>query len=295
MPIRREEEPCDVISLGGEAAKEISSVVGDTHPDGGSPAERRDRARGSSTALPGDPPFLPWEEEPLPACESSNRSNRSRRPTLTIEEILAWAEAYHAAHGRWPGRESGPVEQAPSETWMGIDSALKSGGRGLATKGSLARLLRENRGPETLNRPPRLTVEQVLAWADAHYAATGEWPSKYTGTVTDAPHESWQKIDNALSNGRRGLPRAGSIARLLSQHRGKRHTLALPPLTLAQIRAWAEAHRARTGRWPRRQDGPVADAPGETWWAINCALQQGKRGLPRGLTLSRLEYLPPGW
>ena len=34
--------------------------------------------------------------------------------------------------------------------------------------------------------------------------------------------------------------------------------------------------------------GPVAEAPEETWRAVNMALAQGHRGLPGGSSLSRL-------
>ena len=36
-------------------------------------------------------------------------------------------------------------------------------------------------------------------------------------------------------------------------------------LTAGQILAWADGHHRRAGRWPRATDGPIADAPGETW------------------------------
>jgi hypothetical protein len=61
-----------------------------------------------------------------------------------------------------------------------------------------------------------------------------------------------------------------------------------PPLTVPQILAWADAHRARTGAWPGAASGPVGGAPGETWAAVNVALRLGHRGLPGGDTLARL-------
>ena len=60
------------------------------------------------------------------------------------------------------------------------------------------------------------------------------------------------------------------------------------PLTLAQILAWADEHRARTGEWPVASSGPVEGVPGEKWEAVNWALAQGLRGLPGGSSLSRL-------
>src|SRR4051794_7311393 len=51
-----------------------------------------------------------------------------------------------------------------------------------------------------------------------------------------------------------------------------------PDLTVDRILGWADAHHARTGRWPVDTDGPVADAPGETWHAIGSAARLGRRG-----------------
>ena len=110
----------------------------------------------------------------------------SRKP-LNIDQILAWADAFHETRGRWPTLLSGPVTMVPGETWSAINSALKIGGRGLAHATSLARLLIEYRGPDSRNQPPRLTVEQVLAWANAHHAATGRWPTGSSGPLPEAP------------------------------------------------------------------------------------------------------------
>jgi hypothetical protein len=60
------------------------------------------------------------------------------------------------------------------------------------------------------------------------------------------------------------------------------------PLTVEQVLAWADAHRARTGRWPSAASGPVLDAPGEHWRAIASALRYGYRGLPYRQSLARL-------
>jgi hypothetical protein len=133
-----------------------------------------------------------------------------------------------------------------------------------------------------------LSAEQILAWADAHRARTGRWPHSGSGPVDDASGETWSAINLALAQGSRGLPGGSSLARLLEEHRGKQRRLPPPHLTVGQILAWADAHRRRTGRWPTAASGPVADAPGETWAAINAALARGHRGLPGGTSLSWL-------
>jgi hypothetical protein len=61
-----------------------------------------------------------------------------------------------------------------------------------------------------------------------------------------------------------------------------------PPLTVAQILAWADSHHARTGRWPTTASGPVLGRPGERWARIDAALRRGLGGLPGGDSLARL-------
>ncbi len=135
----------------------------------------------------------------------------------------------------------------------------------------------------SVQRPP-LTVEQILAWADAHRAATGSWPNAASGAVCDAPGEVWRVIDKALRGGKRGLPGGSSLSHTLDEHRPERRN----SLTREQILAWADAHRAATGRWPTIDSGAVAGAPGKTWRKIDYALRVGNCGLPSGLTLWRL-------
>jgi hypothetical protein len=135
---------------------------------------------------------------------------------------------------------------------------------------------------------PRLTIEQLLAWADAHFARTGEWPSSGSGPVPDAPGENWRAINQALRVGARGLPVGSSLARLLGERRGRRAKPRQPPLTVEQILRWADLHHRRTGRWPSAEAGPVADVGEETWSGINTALKQGFRGLPGEDSLAKL-------
>jgi hypothetical protein len=207
-------------------------------------------------------------------------------PRLTIKRILKWADAHHQRTGRWPRATSGAVEGAHGETWKGVHESLRFGYRGLPGGSSLARLLAEHRGVRNIGSLPALTVEQILDWADAHYRRTGRWPIATSGPVEGSSGETWRGVHEALRHGYRGLPGGTTLARLLSKHHGVRNKRAAPSLTIRQIVAWADAHYARTGRWPNSVSGPVADAPGETWWAINCALNSGGRGLPRGPSLN---------
>ena len=136
---------------------------------------------------------------------------------------------------------------------------------------------------------PILHIAEILAWADAHHARTGKWPSVKSGRVQDAPRtETWGAVDMCLRLGFRGLRRGNSLARLLEKHRAVRNIGRLPKLTRAQILRWARMHRERTGRWPIADSGSVAGTNGETWSGINAALDRGLRGWPGGSSLARL-------
>jgi hypothetical protein len=209
-------------------------------------------------------------------------------PELTIGQILAWADTHHERKGEWPTGASGSVDGVPDETWAKIDAALRTGLRGLQERSSLAQLLSEKRGLRNQKGLPALTEEQILTWADLHYQRTGKWPTKQTGAVVDAPGEKWANIDAALKKGDRNLPEKSTLAQLLADKRGVRKHAFLPPLTEEQILAWADAYHQQAGRWPDRSSGCINGSAGETWAAIDAALNKGLRKLPAGNSLSRL-------
>jgi hypothetical protein len=214
--------------------------------------------------------------------------NKQNLPRLTVEKVLHWADAYHALWERWPTCQAGTVLAVPVENWRDVDVALREGLRGLPGGSSLAQLLEEHRGvPNPMNRP-RLTVKQILAWADAWHQWTGRWPKRGSGPIPDAPGETWQAIEDALAQGHRGLPGRSPLAQLLARRRGVRHPVNPPRLTVGKILAWAKAHRRQTGRWPAATSGPVAEAPGKTWNVINQALWNSARGLEGKTSLARL-------
>lgn len=214
--------------------------------------------------------------------------NPTRPPPLTTAKVLAWADAHRARTGAWPTSTCGAVVDAQDETWRAADQALRLGLRGLKGGVSLAQLLSAERGVRNHQDLPALSVGQILAWADTHQRRRGEWPTSVSGPVTDAPGETWNGIDTALHLGRRGLPGGSSLSRLLAEQRGTRNPKRLPRLSLPEVMRWARAHRRRTGQWPRRSDGPISEAPGESWSAIHSDLVAGCRGLPAGMTLARL-------
>lgn len=69
----------------------------------------------------------------------------STQVKLSEVQILEWADAYYARHGKWPR----PLpEQIPGtqETWSRIDDSLYRGGRGLPGGTTLLLLLKKGRG-----------------------------------------------------------------------------------------------------------------------------------------------------
>jgi hypothetical protein len=106
--------------------------------------------------------------------------------------------------------------------------------------------------------------------------------------VAGAPGESWAAIQGYLRQGLRGLPGGENLAQLLARRCDAPAPVVRPPLTVELILSWADRHKKRTGAGPTYRSGPVADAPGETWFNLNDALVHGWRGLPGGSSLARL-------
>ncbi|MGO8749938.1 MAG: hypothetical protein ACLQNE_28670 [Thermoguttaceae bacterium] len=221
-------------------------------------------------------------------AENFGVRNRTSLSPLTIEKILEWADAHHERSGNWPGRRSGIIPDSDGETWSSVDAALMAAGRGLPSGWTLPKLLAQYRGVRNIQALPSFTEEQILTWADAHRQRTGAWPARKSGPIAEATDEKWSAVNQALQDGLRGLPGGSSLALLLAEKRGVRNPWTRPTLTIAQVLAWADAFHERTGRWPDVRSGPIPEAPGETWLAINCALARGRRGLARGLSLTKV-------
>ncbi len=210
-----------------------------------------------------------------------------RTDKLSIRLILRWADAHLRRTGAWPSIYSGRVPEAPDETWSGINQALSHGFRGLRGGSSLSRFLKRHRGTSAADYAPKLTIKQILAWADHHHRRTGHWPQVKSGPILAEPEDNWKRIDNALRWGLRGMAPGSSLAKLLDRHRHVRNKKWVPSLFVHEILFWADAHHRRSGHWPKPESGPIVGAPGETWSAINGALVQGTRGQPGGDSLPR--------
>src|SRR5262249_20961386 len=151
-----------------------------------------------------------------------------------------------------------------TQTWCSIDNALRVGFRGLPGGDSLAQFLVRHRGHRHKRYCPRLTVNQILHWADSHRRRTGKWPQRSSGPVLEVPGETWSAIDAALYTGGRGLRGGMSLADILNRRRGVPNPVAPPPLTVQKILLWAEAHHTLFGAWPSKDTGAIGNT-GETW------------------------------
>ncbi len=214
----------------------------------------------------------------------SVRNHHDLEP-LDIAQILAWADEYKTMTGDWPNARSGDVA-GTNEKWSAINASLKVGNRGLPRGSSLAELLAEHRGLRNHMKLSPLTIEQILRCADSYNAATGTWPKRNSGRITNTD-ETWAGINTALMQGQRGLSGGSSLPKLLAEYRCAKNMQDLPPLTIEQILVWADAHNAATGGWPTTTSGRVIDTD-ETWARINGSLQVGVRGLPSGMSLPKL-------
>jgi hypothetical protein len=214
--------------------------------------------------------------------------NRARLPRLTIPQILAWADAFHTRTGRWPTVNSGAITEAPGETWSAVHFALVVGYRGMPRGGSLIRLFAQERGVHSKSHRPRMTIPEILRWADAHHDRYGSWPSHTSGSISDAPGETWNGVQRALYSGLRGLPGGSTLHRLLRDERGVPNSHDVVPFTVEGILAWADAHHSRTGDWPRIDSGPIPQSPGDSWANVNDALNRGLRGLKGHSSIAQL-------
>jgi hypothetical protein len=215
-------------------------------------------------------------------------------PPLSERQIMGWARAHFRRTGEWPRASSGPISEVPGETWTAVNTALLRGTRGLPGKSSISSLLAANGIKHNRTALPRLPVAQILKWADLFFQRHGHWPLLHSGPVEGFPLESWLGIDTALRCDLRGLSGNISLARFLNRHRnlfrGKTRRpkviRASERLTVEMIMAWGRAFRRRTGHWPNRNSGPVAEFPGMNWSAVDADLKAGCRGLPGGSSLA---------
>jgi hypothetical protein len=173
-----------------------------------------------------------------------------------------------------------------------VDTALRVGQRGLPGGSSLPQILTVHRGVRNHADLPPLSVDQVLAWADAFHERTGEWPKQkhWPEVIPNSDGETWGNLIQAIARGLRGFPGTGTLFDLLAEHRSVRNVGRLPPLTEGQILSWAGAHHATHGEWPtcRCPQQIIPDTSGERWFNVDQALRKGLRGLAGSSSLPKL-------
>jgi hypothetical protein len=207
---------------------------------------------------------------------------------LTVPLIKKWARQHFEYTGRWPAKESGQVFGQGELTWKAVDRMLRRGGQGLRGGSSLMQVVKASGGTyNTRKKRPGLTVKQILEWADSHHMRTGEWPTRDSGPVLDAPDIAWGTIEKRLRRGDDTLPGGSSLAMLLKEARGVWDG-GKPRLTTKLILKWADQHYAATGKWPITTSGPLIRMPNENWAAIDMALRNARRGIQQKTSLSRL-------
>jgi hypothetical protein len=69
--------------------------------------------------------------------------NRKALPDFRAGNVVAWAKAFRNRTGKLPKHTSGPIPEAPGETWGGVHAALYRGSRGMA-QSSLYLFLRKH-------------------------------------------------------------------------------------------------------------------------------------------------------
>jgi len=214
--------------------------------------------------------------------------NQKNLPSLTVDQILKWADEYYGRTHNWPTKDSGEIQGSDDENWLIIDNSLRGGNRGLPKNSSLIKLLQEHRGVRNIMNLPKLTEEQILQWADAYHKWIKQWPTQFSGAIYGTKDEKWSSVNISLAKGTRSLKGGSSLAKFLQKHRGVRNKQNLPPLTVDQILQWADEYHKRTGKWPKRKADVIQEADGETWYAIDGCLRQGLRGLPKDSSLAKI-------
>lgn len=119
-------------------------------------------------------------------------------------------------------------------------------------------------------RPP-LVVDEILRWTDEWFALHGNGPNINSDLIPGTNGNNWQRVDDSLPKGYRGLRKRSGLspARLLERRRGVRNPEYPPRLSETKIVKWARSYPPRTGKWPKSESGPISDAPGESWRAVD--------------------------
>jgi hypothetical protein len=253
---------------------------------------------------------------------SQFRRARGLSRALTEAQIVNWMRLFRGKEGRWPSQSDNGVwgvgpdgiawVQVPRESWAGIESALRAGGRGLAHLAGLSiALLRKKH--QLIDPAQQLTEERIVAWIRQYHEKEGVWPRARDRTVWDKDADGrwiavenldWNKINDALTYGLRGLDAARSTTLRRLKDKYGLHEGGTEALTVSRIERWVALFHKKTGKWPSCGSGAVwecdestgqwTQVAGYTWGAIDKALRYGRYGLGsvgcRGLGQFKARY-----
>src|SRR4051812_48703225 len=104
------------------------------------------------------------------------RKSKPRKPPLTVEIILAWADHHRERTGCWPTVYCGEVLAAPYEKWPNIDRCLRMGSRARRGGATFCHLLVGEGGYGSPTRPPDQRKDQTPGGGAPHRHKTGHWP-----------------------------------------------------------------------------------------------------------------------
>ena len=180
----------------------------------------------------------------LHAALAEDLGIRGQPPDLSGDDILEWADAYHETDREWPTSRAGVIPETPGESWLLVEAAITLGKRGFAGGTTLLRFLAAN-WMRPCRSPEDLTIENVLAWADAWYARTGRRPIAKSGEIPGTGGITWRAVDSGRREGRTNRPSGLSLERLQVLMRGVYRPEEHPDLNLEQILGWADVHFAR--------------------------------------------------
>ncbi|HWL94329.1 MAG TPA: hypothetical protein VNT79_12425 [Phycisphaerae bacterium] len=214
-------------------------------------------------------------------------TRRMYKPVLSVDDIIAWGCDHFSRTGKWPTVNSGKVLAAAGETWSGLNSALGEGMRGLPGKSSIAKLFNPLVGPSRKYQKPPLDQKRILQWAHAHRKRTGKWPASNSGSIPEAPGESWFGVHGALVTGKRGMkPGRDSLSKFLHRHVGKRPGKPRRIVRQQEILRWADEFHRQQGRWPSLASGLIpGQAHALSWEQVDRILHRdgGEKGRRWGL------------
>ena len=134
---------------------------------------------------------------------------------------------------------------------------------------------------------PDLTDDEVLGWADAFFARTGDWPSSESGQIPESPGETWRAVQTALALGIRGFAPGGSLPRFL---RSTAVDITRMTSTSPSGRSWPGPRIGGHKRAAVRRciQADIPGAGGLSWQGLDRALREGRGGLPGGSSLFHL-------